>query len=102
MIKILQRYIAKTLVMTTAFTSLVLISVLFLMVLLAELKDIGTGDYGFVQAIAYVFLRLPNALYQFSPILLLLGCIVGLNVLTIHLRVRQLKSLQKLCLIRFE
>ncbi len=84
MIKILQRYIAKTLVMTTAFTSLVLISVLFLMVLLAELKDIGTGDYGFVQAIAYVFLRLPNALYQFSPILLLLGCIVGLNVLTTH------------------
>lgn len=84
MFKILERYIGKTLITTTAFTSLVLMSVLFIMGLLGELKDIGQGDYGLMQAIGYVLLRLPNTLYQFSPILLLLGCIVGLNVLTTH------------------
>lgn len=84
MFKILERYIAKTLAATTAMTALVLMSVIFIMALLGELKDIGQGDYGFLQAIAYVVMRMPNSLYQYSPILLLLGCIIGLNVMSTH------------------
>lgn len=84
MIKILERYIAKTLAISTGMTALVLMSVVFIMTFLAELKDMGQGDYGFMQALAYVFMRLPNDIYQYSSILLLLGSIVGLNILSTH------------------
>lgn len=84
MVRILERYIAKTLLLSTAMTALILMSVLFIMNLLGELKDIGQGDYGLAQAVFYVFLRLPNVFYQFSPLLLLIGSIIGLSLLSSH------------------
>ncbi|TAK74912.1 MAG: LPS export ABC transporter permease LptG [Gammaproteobacteria bacterium] len=82
MIKILERYIAKTITIATALVTLIITSVLFLMILLGEVKNMGVGDYGMIQALFYVFLRLPNELYHFSPLLLLLGSIVGLSALS--------------------
>ncbi len=82
MIKMLERYIAKTLIGTTLLTTVVIIGVLFLLLLLGELKNIGEGDYGILQAIFYVLLRLPNEIYQFSPMLILLGSMIGLNALS--------------------
>ena len=84
MISILQRYIAKTLFLATAMVTVVFVGVLFLILLLTELKNLGQGDYGIFQAIYYVVLRLPNELYQFSSILILLGSIVGLSILSTH------------------
>lgn len=82
MLTILRRYIGKTIIASTALVALIIISVLFVITLLTELKDIGDGDYGFVQAIIYVLMRLPNDIYQFSPMLILIGCIIGLSVLS--------------------
>src|SRR3990167_3104565 len=84
MTKILERYIAKITILSTALIALIIISVMFIMSLLAELKNIGVGDYGFIQAIYYVFLRLPNEVYHFSSLLFLLGSIVGLSILSSH------------------
>ena len=84
MLTILKRYIAKTIVNSTAMAALVIISVLFIITLLGELKDIGKGDYGFVQAFLYVLLRAPNDIYQFSPLLVLLGSMIGLSILSSH------------------
>lgn len=84
MMRILERYIAKTTIIATALTTFVIVSVLFLIALLGELKHIGQGDYDVMQAIVYVILRLPNDLYQFSPMLLLLGSIIGLSILSSH------------------
>jgi len=84
MIKILERYIAKTIILATGLVSLVITGVLFLMTLLSELKNIGEGDYGISQAVFYVFLRMPNELYHFSPLLILLGSMAGLSVLSSH------------------
>lgn len=81
---ILKRYIAKTVMVSTALVAAVIISVLFVITLLGELKDIGQGDYGVVQAFSYVLLRLPNDIYQFSPMLILIGSIVGLSILSAH------------------
>lgn len=82
MLKILDRYISKTIMSATAVATAVIIALLFMMNLLTEFKDIGEGDYGFYNSVVYVLLKLPNAIYQFSPILILLGCIVGLSLLT--------------------
>lgn len=84
MLCILERHIAKTILVATGLAALIIVGVLFLMTLLGEMKDIGQGDYAFIQAVFYVCLRLPNQLYQFSPMLVLLGSTVGLSTLASH------------------
>lgn len=84
MIKILQRYIAKIIFQACGMSALIITSVVFLMMVLGELKNIGEGDYGLLQALAYVFMRLPSEVYHFSPILIMLGSIMGLSALTAH------------------
>ncbi len=81
---ILDRYIVKHIVFATAFVILVVAGLSFLITLLGELKDIGTGDYHFTQAVIYVFMRLPYMLYQFFPMLVLVGGMVGLSILASH------------------
>lgn len=84
MTKILERYIAKTILLATALAALIIVSVLFITLMLPELKNLGEGDYGLPQALFYVLLRLPNEMYQFSPMIILLGCIMGLSALSSH------------------
>src|SRR3990167_4731168 len=84
MVNILQRYIAKSILIGTAMSALMITGILILMSLLGELKDIGEGDYGILLAGLYVLMRLPNALYQFLPMLVLLGSIIGLSILSVN------------------
>lgn len=84
MINILERYIVKTIFLATCLSGLIMSVVLLLMTLLAEIKALGKGDYGISHAIFYVLLRLPNEIYQFSPMVILLGSIIGLSVLSTH------------------
>lgn len=82
MIKILPRYIAKTIWFATGMAALILVSILSLMLLLGEAKSIGDGDYGFGESVIFILLRMPNELYHFSPMFVLLGSIIGLSMLT--------------------
>ncbi|MBX3708790.1 MAG: LPS export ABC transporter permease LptG [Gammaproteobacteria bacterium] len=92
MIKILERYIAKTIILTTGLVALIVMSVLFLMSLLGEVKSIGEGDYGLREVIFYVLLRLPSELYHFSPLLILLGSIIGLSILSSYRELSVMRS----------
>lgn len=82
MLKILERYLAKTIIKATAITALIIVALLFVLTLLSEFKNLGEGDYGFSSAVFYALLLLPNKLYQFSPMLILLGSIIGLSILS--------------------
>lgn len=77
----LYRYIAKTILLATAFISLIVVALIFMMNLFNEASEIGTGDYGFLQALCYVALTLPRVFYQFFPMLVLLGGVLGLGIL---------------------
>ena len=92
MFKILERYIAKTIIQSTAVAALIIIGILFVMSLLGEAKSIGVGDYSFGQTIIYVLLRLPNDLYHFSPLLILLGSIIGLSMLSSYRELAVMRS----------
>lgn len=81
---ILHRYMAKTIVLACAAVSLTVLGLDFLICLLGELKDVGTGDYGFYQSLGHVLLKLPHDLYQFFPMLILLGGVLGLGILSSH------------------
>lgn len=82
--KILERYLAKTIISATLVTALIITTLLFVMSLLGEFKSLGEGDYGLSAALLYVLFRMPLSIYQFSPMLILLGCIIGLSILASH------------------
>lgn len=84
MLSILERYLAKSVISATIVAAAVITAVLFIMTLLGEFKSFGQGDYGFGSAFIYALMRLPNELYQFSPMLILLGSIIGLSLLSSH------------------
>lgn len=81
MLKILERYLMKTVMSATLVTTAAITAVLFVMTLLGEFRDLGEGDYGLLAVFTYALMRMPNALYQFSPMLMLLGSIIGLSLL---------------------
>lgn len=81
---IFNRYIMKHVLAATALVMAAMTALIFFTTFLGELQDIGKGDYTFIQAVIYVALRLPHNIYLFSPMLILLGGIIGLGVLTAH------------------
>src|SRR5690606_28410279 len=48
------------------------------------LDDVGTNDYGFADAVAYVVLRLPRMLFEILPPAALIGALLGLGNLAVH------------------
>lgn len=81
---ILHRYIAKVIMQASAMVIFAVLALSFIIDLLAELRDIGTGDYGLLQAVLHVILKIPHDLYQFFPMLVLLGGVLGLGILSSH------------------
>jgi lipopolysaccharide export system permease protein len=80
--KLIQRYIAQNVLISTVLVFLIVLALSFIVGLLKELHDIGVGQYGFWQALIYVVLQLPHTLYQFSPLLVLSGGVLGLGLLS--------------------
>lgn len=79
--KILHRHIGRHVVSMTLLVALMLGGLLAFINFLAELKDIGTLNYGVKQAFTFVSLSLAHELYPFFPIAALIGCLIGLGQL---------------------
>jgi lipopolysaccharide export system permease protein len=62
----------------------VLVVVTSVMELVAQLNDVGTGDYGLQQAAAYIGLRIPRAIFTTLPIAALIGALLSLGNLAVH------------------
>ncbi len=92
MITIFNRYLIKQILISTSLVVSVMLGLIFFTTLLGEFQDIGRGDYSFTQAVIYVLLRLPHNLYLFSPMLILLGGIIGLGMLTTHQELMIIRS----------
>lgn len=80
----LHRYIAKTVIGTTLFVIVLMLGLSFFINFLAEVHDIGMGNYGMSQAVMHVFLELPHNLYEFFPMIVLIGGVMGLSILASH------------------
>ncbi|NOQ70294.1 MAG: LPS export ABC transporter permease LptG [Gammaproteobacteria bacterium] len=78
---IIDRYIAKSVIMGCLLSSFVILSVFVFVDFVSQLEDVGKGNYGALQAVIYVFLGLSQRLYELSPSILLLGGILSLGAL---------------------
>ena len=76
---LLQRYIAKTILSSTFLVLLILLSLYSFMDFLAELEDLGLGQYQLGDIAIYIALSMPKRVYELLPIAALLGSVLGLG-----------------------
>lgn len=76
---ILDRYVAKTVILGTALVLFILIALTAFFSFLGEVGRIGTGDYGLTDAIEYVLLSIPQQAWEMFPVAALIGTLVGLG-----------------------
>ncbi len=78
---VIDRYIAKTIVTGVILATLVLLGIFSFIDFVTQLKHVGTADYGSMQALLYVALRLPQRFYELAPSILLLGGILSMGAM---------------------
>lgn len=78
---ILDRYIARLVVNGTLMVLLVLAALLGFVDFVSEMGDVGKGQYGIFEAIAFVVLSLPGRMYELFPTAVLLGSLLSLGAL---------------------
>jgi len=79
--RILRRYLFRTILGTTGLVLAVLLSLGAFIEFVGQLDDIGVGDYGLLNAIGWVLLKMPNIVAQLLPVATLLGALLGLGSL---------------------
>ncbi|MDM7859423.1 LPS export ABC transporter permease LptG [Alteromonas sp. ASW11-36] len=84
MFKILDLYVARTLLGTVTLTLTILLGLSGLIKFVEQLRRIGEGEYDMTVALLYVILSLPRDLEQFFPMATLLGGLIGMGVLATH------------------
>ncbi|MCW8091742.1 LPS export ABC transporter permease LptG [Alteromonas sp. ASW11-130] len=81
MFRILDFYIARTLIGTIIVTLSVLVGLSALIKFVEQLRKLGEGDYDMLTASLFVLLSLPRDLEQFFPMATLIGGLVGMGLL---------------------
>ena len=76
---LLDRYLARTILVHTVMVMAVLLALMTLVTFLGQQDDIGQGSYDVKAAFVVTFLRLPQQAYELLPIGALIGAIIGLG-----------------------
>ena len=79
--RVLDRYIIKTLLAAIAVVALVVLVLVGLFMFIAQQGEVGTGGYTTLKALRYVLLNLPDQLLQYLPVIAIIGSLVGLGTL---------------------
>ena len=79
--KILDRYISRTIINGTLMVLLVLGALLAFVDFVSEMDDVGKGQYSMLQAAMFVLLSLPKRLYELFPTAVLIGSLLSLGTL---------------------
>ena len=79
--RILDRYLGKTILHYTIVTMMVLLGLFAFITFVDQLGDLGKGNYDIYAAFTYVVLIIPRTIYELFPMAALLGTIIGLSML---------------------
>ena len=91
--KIHDLYVARVLLGTVLLTWAVLIGLDAIMAVVTELSDVGTGHYGFGNAVAVVALSVPRRAYMLFPTAAVIGALMGLGQLAAASELTALRAL---------
>jgi lipopolysaccharide export system permease protein len=80
--KILDRYIAINVLSSVFIVIFVLLAMFTFIAFFEEVDNIGRGQYDVSQAVLYVVLTVPTIVHQILPMAALLGCTIGLGILS--------------------
>ncbi|MFN3235093.1 MAG: LPS export ABC transporter permease LptG [Gammaproteobacteria bacterium] len=78
---VINRYIIFSVIKATLFVALVMVGVDVFVQFVNEMRYIGRGDYSLLEAFIYVPMTLPKDIYQFFPMIGLVGALVGLGLM---------------------
>ncbi|PSW02665.1 LPS export ABC transporter permease LptG [Photobacterium lipolyticum] len=81
MFKILDWYIGRTIIATTALTLSTLVGLSAIIKYVEQLRKVGDGTYDLWKALMYVLLSVPRDIEMFFPMAVLLGALIGLGAL---------------------
>jgi len=95
MIKILDRYLWVHILAGTLLVLLVLVSLDVFFTFMNEIGDVGRGRYGYLQALSYVLLSLPQRLYEYAPTATLIGSLLSLGSLAAHGEITAMRASSK-------
>ncbi|NCX93823.1 MAG: LptF/LptG family permease, partial [Gammaproteobacteria bacterium] len=90
--RIIDGYIAKTILMCILLVVLVVTGLYVIFAFVSEASDIGSGNYGFWEAIWYVMLTIPANLALIAPVAGFLGSLIGLGYLANHSELIAMRS----------
>lgn len=82
--KILDNYIARTILSSTLLTLLILACVSGLFRFIEQLKSVGKGDYDAIHAALFTMYSMPTDFEVFFPMAALIGGLIGLGALASH------------------
>jgi len=82
--RIVNKYIFNAIISSTLLVMGVLLSLGAFIEFISQLDDIGTGAYGFWEALSYTGLKLPRFAGGMLPVSVLLGGLLGLGALATH------------------
>lgn len=74
----LDRYIARNVLAAIVVVQLVLLGLDLVIAFINDLKDVE-GDYGAFDVLLYLGMRLPWRFYQYAPVAVLIGALIGLG-----------------------
>jgi lipopolysaccharide export system permease protein len=80
-VRVIRRYLFRTIMAAIGLVMAVLLGLAGFIEFVTQLDDIGSGEYGILQALIYSLLKLPNLAHQMLPIAVLLGAMLGLGSL---------------------
>lgn len=84
MVSLLDRYIGRSVLFSTAMVLLVLLGLLAIIEVLDGINQIGKGEYSVTTMLTLVALKLPSRVYEVFPIAALVGATTGLSLLALN------------------
>ncbi|WP_027251895.1 LPS export ABC transporter permease LptG [Photobacterium halotolerans] len=81
MFKILDWYIGRTIIATSALTLSTLVGLSAIIKYVEQLRKVGEGTYDLWKALLFVLLSVPRDIEMFFPMAVLLGALIGLGTL---------------------
>ncbi|MDH3980611.1 MAG: LPS export ABC transporter permease LptG [Gammaproteobacteria bacterium] len=79
--KLIDRYIANTVVSGTLIALLVVVGLDVFFNVIDQIESLGKGGYTMTTMLQYVALTTPQSLYELFPMAALLGCLMGMGAL---------------------